>query len=146
MSSTSGNDSRVNGMEAFLGQGSKITGNISFSGPAELNGQVEGELKSTDRLVIGESAIVNAKVEGVEVVVKGTVNGDISASQKLSLKKPARVTGNISSSNLSIEEGVIFEGRCSMSSKLAKIESKSDDIARGNLSKPFGAAKVGASA
>lgn len=99
---------------AFLGQGSKVVGTLNFSGPVELDGFVEGELHSQDKLVIGESAVVNAKVNGSEVLVKGTVNGDITASKRLILQRPAKITGNISSASLSIEEGVIFEGQCSM--------------------------------
>ena len=99
---------------AFLGQGSKVVGTLNFSGPVELDGFVEGELNAQDKLVIGESAMVNARINGSEVLVKGTVNGDITASKRLILQRPAKVTGNISSASLSIEEGVLFEGQCSM--------------------------------
>lgn len=102
-------------VEAFLGQGSKVVGTLTFSGPVQIDGNVEGEVHAKDKLIIGETAVVNAKVIGVDVLVMGTVNGDVSGTKRLSLKKPARVTGNISSSNLSIEEGVVFEGKCSMS-------------------------------
>lgn len=102
-------------VEAFLGRGSKAAGNLTFTGPAEIDGAVEGEVHAKDRLTIGESAVVNAKVSGSEIVVKGTVTGDIVASKKLSLKRPARITGNITAASLSIEEGVVFEGKCSMS-------------------------------
>jgi cytoskeletal protein CcmA (bactofilin family) len=103
-------------VEAFLGKGSKVVGTLTFSGPVELDGYVEGEIISQDRLTIGESAVINARITGAEVLVKGTVNGDISASKKLSLRRPARIIGNISTTSLSIEEGVIFEGKSSMNS------------------------------
>jgi cytoskeletal protein CcmA (bactofilin family) len=102
-------------VEAFLGKGSKVVGTLTFSGPVELDGYVEGEIISQDRLTVGESAVINARITGAEVLVKGTVNGDISASKKLSLRRPARIIGNISTASLSIEEGVIFEGKSSMS-------------------------------
>lgn len=101
-------------VEAFLGRGSRVVGNLQFTGPVELDGQVEGEITAKDKLTIGEAAVISAKVSGAEIVVKGTVNGDIFASKRLSLRRPAKVTGNIVSSNLSIEEGVVFEGKCSM--------------------------------
>ena len=99
---------------AFLGQGSKVVGTLNFSGPVELDGFVAGELNAQDKLVVGESAVVNARINGSEVLVKGTVNGDISASKRLVLQRPAKITGHISSAVLSIEEGVVFEGQCSM--------------------------------
>jgi cytoskeletal protein CcmA (bactofilin family) len=101
-------------VEAFLGKGSKVVGSLTFTGPVELDGYVEGEVLAQDRLTVGESAVVHAKITGAEVVVKGTVNGDIYASRRLALKKPARVVGNISTTCLSIEEGVTFEGKSSM--------------------------------
>ena len=103
-------------LDAFLGQASKVTGTLTFDGAVELDGQVEGEIIAKDRLYIGESAVCNAKITGTDVLVKGTVNGDIAASSRLTLKKPARVTGNIATANLTIEEGVFFEGKCIMCS------------------------------
>lgn len=102
--------------EAILGKGSKVVGTITFAGPAELDGHLEGEVIAQDRLTIGESAVIQAKVSGAEIIVKGQVNGDIIASRKLSLRRPAKVFGNISTSTLSIEEGVVFEGKSTMSS------------------------------
>ena len=100
--------------EAFLGKGTKVVGTLSFNGPVELDGAVEGEIQSKETLTIGESAVIHAKIHGVEITIKGTVTGDIVASKRLAIRKPARVTGNISSPLLSIEDGVQFEGRCSM--------------------------------
>lgn len=106
----------VSAPEVFLGKGSKITGTLSFSGAADIEGVVEGEILSQDRLTIGETAVVNARINGAEIVVKGQVTGDIVASRRLSLRKPARVIGNISCAVLSVEEGVVLEGKCTMTS------------------------------
>ena len=113
-------------LEAFLGKGSKVTGSLAFSGPADLDGTVEGEVTARERLTIGESAVINAKISGAEIIVKGTVNGDIVANKRLSLKKPARVTGNLTATNLSIEEGVIFEGKCIMTTGASSTSSTVD--------------------
>lgn len=100
--------------EAYIGKGSKITGTLSFSGPVEIEGEVEGEITCQDRLTIGEAAIVKAKIHGPEITVKGTLIGDVVATKKLILRRPAKVSGNISSAVLSVEEGVVFEGQCAM--------------------------------
>ncbi len=102
--------------EAILGKGSKVIGNLTFAGPVEIGGYVEGEINAQDKILITETAEINAKIIGAEVTIQGTVNGDIHATKRLFLKKPAKVFGNITSNNLSIEEGVVFEGKCSMSS------------------------------
>ncbi|RIL10753.1 MAG: hypothetical protein DCC75_03690 [Proteobacteria bacterium] len=129
-------------IEAFLGKGSKVAGTLNFTGPVELDGQVEGEITAQDRLTIGESAVINAKITGGEILVKGTVNGDINASKRLSLKRPARVLGNITTTNLSIEEGVIFEGKASMGASSA-VKSPDVKLVAG---KTIGTEKVGLSA
>lgn len=100
--------------EAFLGKGTKVIGTLAFNGPVELDGTVEGEIVAKESLTIGESAVINAKIHGAEIVIKGTVTGDIVATKRLAIKRPARVTGNIASPTLSIEDGVQFEGKCSM--------------------------------
>lgn len=100
--------------DAFLGKGTKVVGALNFTGSAEIDCQVEGEINARELLTIAEAAVINGKINGAEVVVRGTVNGDIIASKKLSLRRPARVVGNITSTNLSIEEGVVFEGKCAM--------------------------------
>ena len=125
-------------VEAFLGKGSKVVGTLTFSGPVELDGYVEGEVVAQDRLTIGESAVINARISGGEILVKGTVNGDITASKRLSLKRPARVIGNINCTNLSIEEGVIFEGKASMGAATKPGDAKSAGA------RPAGGDKVGA--
>jgi cytoskeletal protein CcmA (bactofilin family) len=110
--------------DAFLGQGSRVTGTLSFTGPVEIDGHVEGEINSKETLTIGKSAIVNARISGAEILVHGTVTGDIIASRRLVLKKPARVTGNIAAPSLSVEEGVLFEGKCAMTTAATASDSK----------------------
>lgn len=106
--------------EAYLGRGTKVVGTLSFSGSTEIDCHVEGEINSKETLVISEGAVVNGKIFGGEITVRGTVNGDIVASKRLSLKRPAKIVGNISASNLSIEEGVVFEGKCAMTADSSK--------------------------
>ena len=100
--------------DAFLGQGSKVEGNLNFSGPVELNGYVQGEIHAEGALVIGPSAEIHAKVIGSEVIVRGLVKGDIEARKLLVLEGEARVFGNIKAEKLRIEQGVVFEGACTM--------------------------------
>ncbi len=56
---------------AYLDRGSKITGKISFEGPARIDGEVDGEINAKDSLVIGESAVVTAQIRATSVSVAG---------------------------------------------------------------------------
>jgi cytoskeletal protein CcmA (bactofilin family) len=112
-------------VEAFLGKGSKVVGTLTFTGPVTIDGEVEGEINSRDSLTIGETAVINAKINGSEVLIRGTVNGDIAASKRLALKKPAKVMGNLTCCVLSIEEGVSFEGRSTMEAASAAPQKSS---------------------
>ncbi len=100
-----------------LAAGTKIVGKIFFDGVAEINGDIEGEVVSRGVLTIGSSATLKAKVTGQEVTILGLVQGDIEATERLVLRKPARVLGNIKTPALSMEEGVVFQGGCRMDPK-----------------------------
>lgn len=99
---------------AFLGKGTRLSGKVSFEGTARIEGQVEGEIVANDTLLIGESALLNAQINGGVVIIHGKVTGDINASKKLEIRAPGRLYGNVTTPSLVIEEGVIFEGHCSM--------------------------------
>src|SRR5262245_31676450 len=67
------------GTSAFLGKGSSVTGKLVFEGTVRIEGQVEGEITAQDTLVVGESAVVTAQINGTSVVVHGTIKGDVTA-------------------------------------------------------------------
>jgi cytoskeletal protein CcmA (bactofilin family) len=102
------------GTSAFLGRGSRVTGKLLFEGTVRIEGHVEGEITAQDTLVIGESAVVNAQINGTSIVVHGKVTGDVTARKRLEIQAPGKVYGNISAPSLVIHEGVIFEGQCTM--------------------------------
>lgn len=109
---------------AFLGKGTRLSGKISFEGTARIEGQIEGEIVANDTLLIGESALVNAQISGGTIIIHGKVTGDITASKKLEIRAPGRLYGNVTTPSLVIEEGVVFEGHCSMGATEARGDRK----------------------
>jgi cytoskeletal protein CcmA (bactofilin family) len=99
---------------AYLDRGSKISGKISFEGPARIDGEVDGEINAKDSITIGESAVVTAHIRAASVSVAGKVSGDIIAGQRIEIRPSAKVSGNITAPVLAIHEGAMFEGHCSM--------------------------------
>jgi cytoskeletal protein CcmA (bactofilin family) len=98
----------------YLYKGSRVSGHLSFQGPARIDGVVDGEIQCMGILTIGEGAEVRAKISGQAVVIRGKVEGNVAAKEKVELAGPARLIGNIDTPRLIIAEGVVFDGDCSM--------------------------------
>ncbi len=110
-------------IKAFLGEGTDFKGILTFEGTVRIDGKLEGEVYTKDTLIIGESAVVNAEINVNTIVVSGVVRGNITATSKVEVHRPGKVLGNIKTPSLFIEEGVIFEGGCSMSQEDSKVPS-----------------------
>jgi len=100
----------------FLGSQTEFTGKLSFSGVVHLDGTFDGEIISRGTLVVGSESVVRARIHASVLKISGEVHGDVLATEKIELYPPAKVYGNIRTPSLVVEEGVIFEGTCSMSS------------------------------
>ena len=99
---------------ACLDRGSKITGKVSFEGPARIDGEVDGEISAKDSLMISETAVVTAQIRAATVSVAGKVSGDIVATQRIEIRANAKMSGNLTAPILVVQEGALFEGHCSM--------------------------------
>ncbi len=117
-------------VSAYFGKGSKISGKLNFEGTVRVDGRVDGEIHAKDTLVIGDSAEVMAEIHATSIVVRGLVRGDIHASKKLEIRAPGKLYGNISSPAVVIEEGVIFEGSCTMENLGAKAQAQVKPLGR----------------
>lgn len=107
-----------------------MQGNIKFSGPINLriNGSFDGELETKGTLIIGESANVKASIiKGEHINIQGKVKGDITCHH-LELSRTARLVGNVETSELVINEGAIFKGKCQMPTGDEKIEDKENAL------------------
>jgi cytoskeletal protein CcmA (bactofilin family) len=102
------------GLMGYLYKGSRVTGQLTFQGSARIDGSVEGEIRCYGTLTIGEGAEIRAKISAQSVVIRGRVEGNVTAKDRLELLAPGRLYGNISTSRLIMSEGVIFDGDCSM--------------------------------
>lgn len=104
-------------LNAFIGEGTIFKGTLSFEGTVRVDGRLEGEIFTKDTLVVGKAAEVKADIQAGSLVIGGTVYGNITAAAKIELHAGARLYGNISTPSLSIAEGVVFEGSCTMGKK-----------------------------
>ena len=102
------------GLVGYLYKGSRVTGQLSFQGPARIDGKVDGEINCQGTLTIGEEAEVKAKITGQVVIIRGRVEGNVTAKERIELLAPARLIGNIDAPRLLITEGVVLDGDCFM--------------------------------
>ncbi len=94
----------------------QMQGSLTFKDPLSLkiNGAFSGSLETKGTLSIGSTAVVEASINGDNIVIAGKVTGDIIAYKMLTLMPTAVLKGNISAPKLNIVEGAIFQGKCKM--------------------------------
>jgi len=97
-----------------LHKGSRITGQLAFEGSVRIDGSVEGEIRCLETVTIGEGAEVRARISSRVVIIRGKVEGNVTAKDRVELLTPGRLFGNVSTPHLIITEGVVFDGDCSM--------------------------------
>ena len=104
----------VGEINTLLGRGSEFEGKLTFEGTVRIDGKLSGEIFSDDVLVVGEGAEVHAEIDIGEIIIQGTVVGNIRAKRGVEIHAPGRVRGDITTPSLQVDKGVIFEGRSYM--------------------------------
>jgi cytoskeletal protein CcmA (bactofilin family) len=102
----------VEGNAASIGKSVEIRGEVKGSEDLMVDGRVEGTITLTDsKLTIGPTARVDADVAARDVVILGVLNGDVTATVRVDLRKGGNLTGNVRAARLSIEEGALVSGK-----------------------------------
>ena len=108
-------DIKEGNLSGFVGNGTTLTGEANFKGMLRVDGHLSGRVSSADgTLIVSTGGQVDANIEVSVAQIYGTVNGDVTASKRIELGRVAKVTGNIQTPALVIEQGAIFEGSCRM--------------------------------
>ena len=115
--------------------GTVIEGNIQASGDFRMDGTLEGNITLNGKLVIGESGIVTGNVVCQNANIIGTVNGNVTGKELLSLYATAKVKGDILINKLSIEPGAAFSGTCRMLDEVRRNEANHPADASQNVAK-----------
>ena len=98
-----------------IGEDSFFEGRFAIRGSLRIDGRFEGQALLVDQLQIGPKGKVKATIIATSVVVEGIIVGSVSASRRVLLLATARVLGDIKTPELIIQDGVILEGRCTIS-------------------------------
>jgi cytoskeletal protein CcmA (bactofilin family) len=108
-------------VNSSIGDNSVFEGRFAVNGNLRIDGTFDGKVLHVDQLEIGPKARVKTEVYATSVIVKGIVMGNITAVKRVLLLSTARVLGDIKTPELIIQDGVILEGKCTISH--ARIEN-----------------------
>jgi cytoskeletal protein CcmA (bactofilin family) len=115
------------GGAAVLGKSVMVKGQIYSREDLTIDGEVEGTVECQEhRLTVGASGKVQASVKAREIVVLGAIHGNVETTDKLEIRKDARLVGDIKTARIVIEDGAFFKGNI--------------DIVKTDVSRPAAAA------
>lgn len=113
----------IKNAETIIGPSIKVSGNFFGSGDIIVEGILEGEIKTSNSLYVGDKAKIKANITAKQAKISGEVQGNLVVENYLEITSTAKIYGDIQVGMLSIENGAIFNGSCNMS-KEKKNETK----------------------
>jgi cytoskeletal protein CcmA (bactofilin family) len=112
---------QAGGPTTFLAPSTRIVGSLSGSGPFVFCGSVEGDCDIDGPVTLAESGRWQGTLRATDVIVAGTVDGDVVASQRVEISGTARVHGSLSGHTIAIEVGAVIEGDIKVASGAAPV-------------------------
>jgi cytoskeletal protein CcmA (bactofilin family) len=130
-------------LSGFVGNGTTLTGEANFKGMLRVDGHLSGRVSSQDgTLIVSTGGQVEADVEVSVAQIYGTVIGNVTATKRIELGRVAKVTGDIQTPALVIEQGAVFEGSCRMQ-QIKDEQAKGEARAAGNNAPSSSSSTVG---
>lgn len=107
----------IGGQPNRIEKNTKIKGEIVSEADFRIDGKLDGNVKTSGKVVIGKDGYIHGKVECVNADIEGSFNGELLVSDLLSLKSSAVIEGTVSVSKLAVEPGATFNASCTMKGK-----------------------------
>ena len=95
-------------------EGTKIIGDLIADSHVRIDGEILGNVSTSSKVVLGENGLIKGNLICQDADIEGKVEGKIKIESLLILREKSRVTGDIQTGKLHIEEGAVFVGKCSM--------------------------------
>ncbi|MBV9768991.1 MAG: polymer-forming cytoskeletal protein [Bryobacterales bacterium] len=93
-----------------FGKSMKIVGEVTSDEELYVEGDLDGKLNLTKRLTVGPNSKVNANIKAQEIIVFGTINGNVESDSRVLLRTGASIVGDIKTAGIVIEDGAYFKG------------------------------------
>ncbi len=113
----------IGGQPNRIEKNTKIKGDIVSEADFRIDGKLDGNVKTSGKVVIGKDGYIHGKVECVNADIEGSFNGELLVSDLLSLKASAVIEGTVSVSKLAVEPGATFNASCTMKGKGGSVSS-----------------------
>ena len=110
----------LGGQPNRIEKNTKIKGDIVSEADFRIDGKLDGNVKTSGKVVIGIDGYINGKVECVNADIEGNFNGELIVADLLSLKSSAVIEGTVIVSKLAVEPGATFNASCTMKGKEGK--------------------------
>ena len=96
-----------------------FSGTLAFEKPFLIRGKLSGEIQAKGMLVVDEEAVVEANIRASRVIIKGSVKGNVTATEKVEVTVTGKLVGNVTAPEILMETGCTFNGQCTMTEKRA---------------------------
>lgn len=110
-----GRKKHSNRIDSLIGAGTRIEGDVIFSGGLRVDGEVKGDVRAaedhTATLVISAQARIEGEIHVSHCVINGSVSGTVQVAESLELQPGAQVTGDVHYANLEMHQGAVVQGR-----------------------------------
>ncbi|MBE7438889.1 MAG: polymer-forming cytoskeletal protein [Spirochaetales bacterium] len=120
-------------LNSVIGPGSIFEGKFYISGSLKIDGKFEGEIKTEESLIVGETGKVKTNIAAKAVMISGTMIGNIRAEHQVRLEENGKLLGDITSPQLHIAPGVVAKGSINITGGLKKDPRKVIEEAYGDL-------------
>ena len=94
--------------------GTKITGDIVTVGTIRIDGELEGNLLSESKVVLGQSSKLTGNLKAQNAEVSGNITGTVEIAELLTLKSTAVINADVVTNKLQVEEGAVINGTTKM--------------------------------
>jgi cytoskeletal protein CcmA (bactofilin family) len=100
-----------NNSKNVLNSDVELKGTLKFTGELTFDGKLDGDISSDGMLQLGDNAVIKGNLNVNSVVLRGKINGNVTAKEKVDIKSKTELFGDVRAPKLVIEEGVTFVGK-----------------------------------
>ena len=108
----------------FIGQGIEISGQVQFNDRLQVDGKITGKVTSERGvLTVGESGLIEAQIDVGTCIIHGRIEGDLTSTTRIEIRRTGKVHGDIMTPSLLIEEGALLNGMVKMTADHPQLQA-----------------------